>query len=296
MTNLHTHLQKETQNMRLTDAEKSAMRARLAQMMVPVAHMPVQSPYSWMLAPRSIALAAVAFLLVVSTGTTYAAEGSLPGQVLYPVKTQVIEPLTVALAPTAAAKAEANASIATTRVQEAQTLAADGSLTPAVAQEISTNYNEHATAALALAATADADAAVAAATATSTPPAATVVAVNTSATSSPAIAVAQDTSAPAVSDDTATSSDTDTVVSNVVVPSVATFSVRAAIAPVATSSTTMAPIPAVAAKETLATSSQDQLSGTSTLVQTLHASLSIQAKILDRLNAEVRERHTKTPH
>jgi len=290
MTNLQQHLQKETEHLRLTDAEKSAMRMRLQAAMgvMPVAKAPTKSPYQWILAPRSFALAVVAFLLVVSTGTTYAAEGSLPGGVLYPVKTNVIEPLTVALAPTVAAKAEANATIATTRVQEAQTLAADGTLTPAVAAEISTNYNEHATAALALAA--DADAATAAATST---PAATV-AVDASATSTPVVVATAtttvDTSAPA---DTATSSDdTDAVVPSIAVPTVATFSARITIAATAPTSS---PTVSVAVSDTATSSSSEVTPSTDTLVQTLHASLSIQARILDRLNAEVRIHHTKTP-
>ncbi|MEI6864170.1 MAG: DUF5667 domain-containing protein [Candidatus Adlerbacteria bacterium] len=162
MNKLHNHLQNETAGIRLSDAEKSAMRLRLEEAMSvlpPVvkpagdfaAPVRIPSPYAWIFLPRSLALSALALLLIVSTSSAYAAEGSLPGGTLYSVKTNVLEPIKVALAQSPAAKAQVNADIATVRVQEAQTLAERGELTPQVAQEISDNYTRHATEALALA-------------------------------------------------------------------------------------------------------------------------------------------------
>ncbi len=265
MSNLQHHLQKETENLRLTHAEKTAMRLRLQQAM---GGMPVSvaqnSPYTWMFAPRSFALLSVALLVAISSGTAYAAEGSLPGGVLYPVKINVIEPLTVALAPTPAAKAQANATIATTRVQEAETLASDGNLTPAVAAEISTNYNEHATAALALAADADARAA---------------------------------SSTPNVVDEatTTTSAATSSVSTVAVTPepehhtmSLA-FSARIKLSHATTTT-------GIETATTTATSTDLDIHESKTsLVNELHTSLSAQAEILDRLNAEVHMHQTKTP-
>lgn len=161
MNKLHDHLQHESEKFRMTDAEKSAMRARLLSVMgTGSSAAPAPSPYMWFFAPRMLVTSALAFLLVVTTGTTYAAGDSLPGGVLYPVKTAVLEPLAVALAPTTAAKAEANATIATRRVQEAQTLAAKGALTAETARTISDSYQVHAQAALALAKSADDDAGI----------------------------------------------------------------------------------------------------------------------------------------
>lgn len=160
MNELEQHFKKETEQIRMTSAEKTAMRLRLRQEMGVVAEpaggtsmpaRPTQSPYVWMFAPRSLAMLSVALLVILSTGSAYAAEGSLPGAPLYSVKTKVLEPLKVALAPTTQAKAEVNAKIAAVRVQEAQALAAQGTLTPEVVEQISTSYNEHAQAALALA-------------------------------------------------------------------------------------------------------------------------------------------------
>jgi hypothetical protein len=154
MTNLNDHLQKEAHKFRMTDGEKAAMRARLSAVMTPAPMAPVRrtpSPYLRFFAPRSVAVFSLALLVLLSTGTAYAAEGSLPGGVFWPVKTSVLEPLTIALASTPAEKAEVNAQIATKRVAEAQTLAAHGALTSEAAKAISLNYTAHATAALALA-------------------------------------------------------------------------------------------------------------------------------------------------
>lgn len=181
MTNkFHSHLKPKAESIRLTETEKSAMRARLEAAMsgapaeegAPAAPVRVQSPYHWMFAPRQLAVGVLAVLLIVSTSSAYAAEGSLPGGVLYPVKINLLEPIKVALATSPAAKAQVNADIATERVHEAQTLAVQGALTPHTAEEITHNYDEHAAQALALAQ--DADGATTTVTAvlmgTSTPP------------------------------------------------------------------------------------------------------------------------------
>jgi len=143
----------------MTSAEKSAMRFRIQQETAPSSSAPIStpSPYVWMFAPRSLAMLGVALLVIFSTGSAYASEGSLPGSPLYPVKTKIVEPLKVALAPTVQAKAQANADIASARVQEAQTMSGQGTLTPKVVQEISESYNAHAKAALALVADIDSE-------------------------------------------------------------------------------------------------------------------------------------------
>lgn len=154
MNDLEQHFKKAAEHIRMTSAEKDAMRFRIQQITAPSSPAPIStpSPYVWMFAPRSFAMLGVALLVVLSTGSAYASGGSLPGTPLYLVKTKIVEPLKVALAPTVQAKAQANADIAATRVQEAQTLAAQGTLTPEASKQISDNYKIHADAALALAA------------------------------------------------------------------------------------------------------------------------------------------------
>lgn len=79
--------------------------------------------------PAAVALVLALFLGV---GTSYAAEGTLPGDALYPVKIHVNEPVQGALAVSTEAKADWNVSLATRRLEEAETLGREGRLTPEV--------------------------------------------------------------------------------------------------------------------------------------------------------------------
>lgn len=85
--------------------------------------------------------AATAGMAVVaaSAGTAFAAEGSLPGQVLYPVK-RAIEDVQVALTPAPTAKASLLIHLAGERVAEIQALAKEpnASSSPAVQQDAAT--------------------------------------------------------------------------------------------------------------------------------------------------------------
>ena len=84
---------------------------------------------------------ALLIVLVAGTGVASAAQSSLPGDALYPIKTDVTEPLRVALAPTPEAKAQVEASIATTRLEEAETLAAQGKLDASKQAQIQTSLD-----------------------------------------------------------------------------------------------------------------------------------------------------------
>jgi len=74
--------------------------------------------------------AALVLVLFCGVGTSYAAEGALPGDTLYPVKIHVNESVQGALALSPASQAAWNAERATRRLEEAETLAAQGRLTP----------------------------------------------------------------------------------------------------------------------------------------------------------------------
>src|SRR5438105_2432135 len=85
----HTH----AHQVRLTSAERSRVRLALREAMHP-APGAVRSPYvmpSPFFFRMSGAFALV--LIVLFGGTAYAAEGSLPGDALYPIKIHVTEPL-----------------------------------------------------------------------------------------------------------------------------------------------------------------------------------------------------------
>ncbi|MDB5189092.1 MAG: hypothetical protein JWL82_49 [Parcubacteria group bacterium] len=84
---------------------------------------------------------ALAVLIVATSGVTFAAEGSVPGDSLYSIKVKVNEPVMVALAPTATGQANVAARIATRRVDEAVTLATRGELTPERQAYLATEFD-----------------------------------------------------------------------------------------------------------------------------------------------------------
>ncbi|MHB1163005.1 MAG: DUF5667 domain-containing protein [Minisyncoccota bacterium] len=94
------------------------------------------------------AVMAMALILVVSSGgVAYAAEGTLPGDTLYPVKVGILEPLQVALAATPEAKASLRMTFAEHRVGEAAILSHEGKLSPSTEAALVENFASNASAA-----------------------------------------------------------------------------------------------------------------------------------------------------
>jgi hypothetical protein len=89
------------------------------------------------------ALAAIVVLVGSGAGISYAAESAVPGDALYAVKIHVNEPVAAALAFTPEAKAAVNAKIASSRVQEAETLAAEGRLTNDTSAALISDFDKH---------------------------------------------------------------------------------------------------------------------------------------------------------
>lgn len=139
-------LQDEAYKVRMTPAEKSAMRARIFG--APTAA-PAPSPYYFFsfqfVSTRVLAPLAVVFL--IGSGTTYAAEGALPGDTLYPVKIYVNEEVAQVLSRTSRAKAEVHTELAERRLTEAQELAAAGRLDASTSETLATNLEAHVAAA-----------------------------------------------------------------------------------------------------------------------------------------------------
>lgn len=94
---------------------------------------------------RTAAISAFAFVLVVATGTqaTLASEKALPGDLLYPVKVSVREPLELALAADGKAKAQVATRLASKRVEEMSTLAAKGTLDQKTAKSLASRFDSH---------------------------------------------------------------------------------------------------------------------------------------------------------
>ena len=148
MNKLYKKLNRESDHIRLTAAEKSAVKARLFGLPAEGAPSPVRvvrSPYVFFASHRFVAVLA-AFVLVVFAGgsTAFAAQGALPGQPLYALKTKVLEPVAVALATTPAAKAAVHVALVQRRVAEAETLAQQGTLTASTGAELAANFESNA--------------------------------------------------------------------------------------------------------------------------------------------------------
>lgn len=75
-------------------------------------------------------------VVLLCSGTVFAAQNSLPGNIFYPMKVNVVEPVLGALIPGEEKKAEYQSGIATERLTEAETLAEQGQLDPVKQQEI----------------------------------------------------------------------------------------------------------------------------------------------------------------
>lgn len=150
MNIFETELTEYAKSVRLTDAEKRSMRAALQEKMHLEPLRGTQSPWSSWVVMSRFAVPSIAVLLICA-GTAYAAEGALPGDLLYPIKTNINEPVEVALAVTPQAKAEVEVRLAERRVAEAQTLALRGTLDATTTQELQDNFDTHAAEAIVLA-------------------------------------------------------------------------------------------------------------------------------------------------
>ncbi len=130
--------------------ERSAMKATVFGVASPV---PVaQSPYFFFSHQFRMSMAGLLFFVIAGGGgVSAAAQGALPGDVLYPVKISINEKVEVALAPDAAAKSVVEVKLAERRVAEAKTLSAQGKFDAKTADTLSADFDAHAAQAIALA-------------------------------------------------------------------------------------------------------------------------------------------------
>lgn len=83
-------------------------------------------------------------VLALGGGMSVAAQGALPGDLLYAVKTEINERVRTAVAISAEAEARVHADIAAERVSEAVRLAAEGRLDADVSERLDARFNERA--------------------------------------------------------------------------------------------------------------------------------------------------------
>ena len=102
--------------------------------------------YSWFSLRFAMPMAAV-LVVVLGTGTVYAAEGALPGDTLYAVKVSVTEPMREVLAFSQTAKADFHTKVVQERLEEAETLVSQGRLNESTTKALEENFNKHVAAA-----------------------------------------------------------------------------------------------------------------------------------------------------
>ena len=88
---------------------------------------------------------AILLAVLVTGGTSFAAQGAVPGDFLYPVKTEVNEPVRSAFAIGANAEAELQAKLVAERIEEAEELEAEGQLEGEAAATLSADIQSHVT-------------------------------------------------------------------------------------------------------------------------------------------------------
>ena len=86
----------------------------------------------------------IPIIIAISGGVSVAAENSLPGDFLFPVKVKVNEEIRSAIALTPRAKAEWEIKVAERRLEEAEKLSAEGKLKAEVSAKIEENFKAHA--------------------------------------------------------------------------------------------------------------------------------------------------------
>lgn len=85
----------------------------------------------------------ILFAVMITGGTSFAAQGAVPGDFLYTVKTEVNEPVRSAFAVGANAEAKLQTKIIAERIKEAEELKSEGKLEGKVAAKLAANIQTH---------------------------------------------------------------------------------------------------------------------------------------------------------
>ncbi|MDP2704869.1 MAG: DUF5667 domain-containing protein [Patescibacteria group bacterium] len=152
MNNFEKQLHTIGQTIRMTSQEKGHMKAVLEHSIrtAPVKKENLLRPENrwpnsfFFLLLRNPMPIALILALVVGGGVSFAAEGSLPGDLLYPVKVSVNEEIKQTLTFSSEAKAQWESERAERRLVEAASLSAEGKLSAANEQKIAEQFEKHA--------------------------------------------------------------------------------------------------------------------------------------------------------
>lgn len=152
--NLTDYIQKAGDTLRLSETERARMQHVISEYMsvkpirteLMARKTPIKTAWIelYVFSRKSLAGILAVALLFSGTGISYAAEGSAPGDILYPLKVEVNEPIVTALSVTVEDKASWNALRAERRLEEAERLASENKLTDSVKAELLARFDEHA--------------------------------------------------------------------------------------------------------------------------------------------------------
>jgi hypothetical protein len=134
---------KDIKKLRLSGAEKSEMRTDFSAFL-DKNPLPIQSPFRYhrFTFIKSAGLTLIVFFMI--TGVVSAAEDSLPDEFLYPVKTNINEPVLEALSFTSERKAKVHLSLVEKRLLEAEELLIKDRGTVEIMKKLQEDVKEHA--------------------------------------------------------------------------------------------------------------------------------------------------------
>jgi cytochrome b involved in lipid metabolism len=147
MNTFEEQLKRAIKEIKLSDQERSALRKRLvsqmAQTTLPAASRRMYSRTLTQTRIKRTMPIALLIALLMSGGVSYAAEGTAPGDTLYPVKVHVNENVRGALALSDAAKAKLEVDLADRRLKEAEKLEREHRLDATTTVMLRVEFEEH---------------------------------------------------------------------------------------------------------------------------------------------------------
>jgi hypothetical protein len=146
MKDLHTTFEYMRSKVRLSDAEKDAVRGELMAFMQERPMLaPVPSPLQAFLVSPFLRYSAAALLLLVmgSGGVAYAAMDAAPADALYAVRVKVTEPVQVALTLDPKDRADLEVELVNERLKEVAEASVSGALTPGQVALVTSSLSDH---------------------------------------------------------------------------------------------------------------------------------------------------------
>lgn len=128
---------------KLTEREKSLMFANISEHMKVAQSTPATINWFMFFHRTSTVIALIALIFSGAAVVVASSEASLPGDLLYPIKVSVKEPLASALSVSSSAKIQKEVQKATERLKEAEQLSEKGLLNADTRKEIEDRFEKH---------------------------------------------------------------------------------------------------------------------------------------------------------